>query len=92
MAVNDGPGVPIIPPGIAETTEARQFTSPRFTQERDVSANPFGVSDFQQTAPSGSQLQPASSIVVNPWQSIDSGSSWIKEQSIESFSSLKNHC
>ena len=31
-----------------------QFTSPLFTQEREVSANPFGVSDFQQAAPSGS--------------------------------------
>ena len=75
--------------GIAESTEARQFTSPLFTQEREVSANPFCVSDFQHAAASGSQLQRASSIVVNPWQSIDSGSSWIKKQGIESFSSVE---
>ena len=36
----------------AETIEARQLTSPLFTQEREISSNPFGVSDFQQAAAS----------------------------------------
>ena len=40
---------------ITETIEAGQLTSPLFTQEREVSANPFGVSVFQQAAASSSQ-------------------------------------
>ena len=53
---------------ITETIEAGQLTSPLFTQEREVSANPFGVFVFQQAAASGSQQQPASSSVINLWQ------------------------
>ena len=37
---------------IAETTEAEQLTSPLFSQQREISANPFGVNDFQHQAAS----------------------------------------
>ena len=53
---------------ITETIQAGQLTSPLFTQERQVSANSFGVSVFQQAAASGSQQQPAASSVVNLWE------------------------
>ena len=47
-----------------KTNEAGHLISPLFTQEQEVSANPFGVSVFQQEAESGRQQQPASSSVV----------------------------
>ena len=47
-----------------KTNEAGHLISPLFTQEQEVSANPFGVSVFQQEAASGRQQQPASSSVV----------------------------
>ena len=52
-------------PEITETIKAEPLTSPLFTQEREVSANPFGVFDFQQAAASGSQEKSVSSSVVN---------------------------
>ena len=59
---------------ITDTFEAGQLTSPLFTQEREVSANPFGVSVFWQAAASSSQQQPASSSLANFWQTSDVGS------------------
>ena len=56
---------------ITDTKEAEQLTSLLFTQEREVSANSFGVAGSQQAPASGSKQQPASSNVVNPWQDID---------------------
>ena len=53
---------------ITETIEAGQLTSTQFTQEREVSADPFGGSAPKQAAASSSQQQPASSSVVNLWQ------------------------
>ena len=40
---------------IAETLKEGQLTSPLFTQEREVSANPFSVSVIQQAAANSSQ-------------------------------------
>ena len=60
---------------LADVT-AEPLTSPLFTQEREVSANPFGVSDFRQAAASGSQQQQAFSGVVNLWQTLNVGSFW----------------
>ena len=65
------------------------MTSPLFTQEREVSATPFGVSDFQQAAASGSQQQQASSNVVIRWRTCRLGSSWKQEQGTESCPSVE---
>ena len=57
---------------ITDTIEVGQLTSPLFSQKREVSAIPIGVSrSQQQAAASGSQQQHASSSVVNPWQDTD---------------------
>ena len=57
------------------------------SQECEVSANPFGVSGFQeQAALSGSQQQ-ASSSVVNPWQEFEK-----PVRGVESFASVEGHC
>ena len=48
----------------SEIAHLEQLTSPLFTQEREVSANPFGVFGSQQAAVSGTQQQQASSSVV----------------------------
>ena len=77
---------------IAETVKAEPLTPPLFTQERHVSANPFGVSDFHQAAASGSQQQQASSSMANPRQKSDLGRSWEQEQGNESCQVLKGHC
>ena len=51
---------------ITDTTEEGQLLSQLFSQTREVSANPFGVSGSQQqAAASSSQQQQASSSVVN---------------------------
>ena len=71
---------------IAETLEVEELTSPLFTQEREVSANLFGVSDFQQAGARGSQQQPASSSVLIPRQETDLGSSGKPVRGNESFS------
>ena len=44
---------------ILQRLEAEPLTSPLFTQEREVSATPFGVSEFQQAAARSSQQQQA---------------------------------
>ena len=49
----------------------RQLTSPLFTQEREVIANPFSTSVHQQAAASSSQRHPN---VKNPWQVLKVGS------------------
>ena len=66
-----------------ETIEAGQLTSPLFTQEQEVSANPFSTSVHQQAAASGSQQQPASSSVMNLWQMLNVGSCGKLQQSGE---------
>ena len=45
----------VVASDITETIEAGQLTSPLVTQEREVSANPFGLSVLQQAVASGSQ-------------------------------------
>ena len=78
---------------ITDTMEVGQFTSPLFSQEREVSANPFGVSDFQhQAAASGSQQRQAFSSVVDPWQDTDLWSSGKPCEALSHFQVLKDLC
>ena len=77
---------------IAVTTEVGQLTSPLFSQKREASADPFGVSGSQQAATSGSQQQQASSSVVNPWQDTDLRSIGILCEVLSHFQVLKGHC
>ena len=79
----------VIASDITETIEAGQLTSPLITQERDVSANPFGASVFQQAAASGSQQQQASSSVINPWQTSNVGSCGKPQRGDESSSNVE---
>ena len=59
-------------PGVTDAIDVGQLTSPLFSQEREVSANPFGVSGSQQqAASSSSQQQQASSSEVHSWQDTD---------------------
>ena len=78
----------VVASDITETIEAGQLTSPLFTQEREVSANPFGVSVFQPAA-SGSQQQPnfkTEVCVTTPFPQLSM--SWINE--VEMARSMKN--
>ena len=77
-------------PEITDTIEVGQLTSPLFSQEREVSANPFGVSGSQQQAASiSSQQQQASSSVVHPWQDTDLWNSWNPMRGVESLPSVE---
>ena len=69
---------------VTEIHDERQLTFPLFTQETEVSANPFSTSVHKQTAASGSQQQPASSSVTNPWHMLNFGSCGKLQQSGES--------
>ena len=51
-----------------------ELISPLFTQETDVSANPFSTSVHQQPGASGSEQQAASLCVINPWHMLNVGS------------------
>ena len=78
----------VVASDITETIEAGQLTSPLFTQEREVSANPFGVSVFQPAA-SGSQQQPnfkTEVCVTTPFLQLSM--SWINE--VEMARSMNN--
>ena len=77
---------------ITDTKEAEQLTSLLFTQEREVSANSFGVAGSQQAPASGSKQQPASSNVVNPWQDIDLMSLGTSSEVLSHFHVLRGHC
>ena len=58
-------------------------------QEREVSANPFGVCVFQQAAASGSQQQPALSSVINRWQTSNVGRCGKLQRGDESSSNVE---
>ena len=77
---------------IAETLEEGQLTSPLFTQEREVSANPFSVSVFQQAAASGSQQQPASSSAIKLWQTLMLEVAGNCKEVMSFLQALNDHC
>ena len=80
----------IVASDITETIEAGPLTSTLLTQEREASANPFGVSVFfQQAAASCSQQQPASSSVINLWQTYNVGSCGQLQRGDESSSNVE---
>ena len=54
-----------------DTKEVGQSTSPLFSQEREVSSNPFCVSGFQQQEAVIGGQQQASSSVINSWLGAD---------------------
>ena len=59
---------------VAEIHDERQLPSSLSTQEKEEIASPVSAPVHQQAAASGSQQQPASSSVVNPWQTLNVGS------------------
>ena len=67
---------------ITNAMEVGLLASPLFSQEREVSANPFGVSGSQQQA-AASILRCGKSL-VNPWQSTDLWSSEKPVRCVES--------
>ena len=79
----------------SEIAHLGQMTSPLFTQEREVSANPFGVFGSQQA---GTKRHPAAASIFkrgNPWQDTDLRSMGKFVRGVESsssvaWSSLKN--